>query len=207
MFQLSILYSVTQYAASDRKLARGSAPAQASRILAVFVRIREHDFQDIVWNRLILLAVVETGRGGAVLTVVVGLNLAAHLDDTAVASARHAVADLEVGLRQGVRLVGRSVADITLGGGLDDVLDLEAGDGLILAGLAAAAVAVDGLGVATSLLGTAAVTTLESHLCNTKAGYGLEIGRLCNIGWQGCAERGKPHAHTDGEGAAPADKS
>lgn len=61
-------------------------------------------------------------------------------------------------------LKSRVVLDIAEGRGVDDVADSESLDGLVLGDAAPAVEAADGSGMATALLGTTSVSSLESHL-------------------------------------------
>jgi len=78
--------------------------------------------------------------------------------------ARNTVCNFQVHLWDRVLLVYTCFRDITDGGGLDHVGNLEALDGLVFANTATAVCAAHERGVAPSLLVTAAITPLLRHI-------------------------------------------
>ena len=84
-------------------------------------------------------------------------------------SARDAVGDLDVDLREDVLLVDAGLADVTDGSGLNHVSDAEALDSLVLRHHAVAVGAADGLDVATTALVASVRCSLLRHFlacCN-----------------------------------------
>ena len=103
---------------------------------------------------------LEAGRGLAHLAALTGTSA----DDTLVDSGLDAVEHLDVELGEGVVLVGGSLADVTEGGGIDNVTDDEPLDGLVLGDGLSGGNAPDTLDVSPSLLVTSVSPSFDSHI-------------------------------------------
>ena len=101
------------------------------------------------------------GRGSALT-----FDSAADFDDAGVDGAGDAVLHFDVELGDDVGLEGSVLLEVLLGGGVDDVADGEALDGLVLGAETAAVHANDGLDEPAVVLVPAVVSALDGHVVN-----------------------------------------
>lgn len=84
-------------------------------------------------------------------------------DNSGVDTARDAVDLLNEELGEGVLLISRGLANISLGRSIDDVADSETLDSLILTNASAAVVASDVLNMAAAVLRSSVISALDRH--------------------------------------------
>ncbi len=100
------------------------------------------------------------GRGSALT-----FDSAADFDDAGVDGAGDAVLHFDVELGDDVGLEGSVLLEVLLGGGIDDVPDGEALDGLVLGAESSAVDADDGLNESSVVFVSSVVSTLDRHAC------------------------------------------
>ena len=111
-----------------------------------------------------LVGFFNVDSGGSLELTLASVLSGTSTDDTVVDSTGDAVLHLNVELRKGVVGNDRSFLDISLGGTIDKISDVESLDGLILTNTTVAVGATDSLDMATAFLGTTSVSSLKTHL-------------------------------------------
>ena len=103
---------------------------------------------------------MDSGGRVSVLSVLVGSDL----DNSGVDTAANAVLHFDIEFGNDVGLKGLVFFKILFGGGVDDVSDVEALDGLILGAKATAVDADNGLDIASVIFVSAVVSPLDGHV-------------------------------------------